>query len=244
MTLIGISGNILRETSGLLAGYERAYVNDDYVKAVVKAGGVPVILPINDSDAAIESMVSKLDALILSGGHDVSPLLYGENPLMHLGEILPRRDAFDFKLIEYAKKRQIPILGICRGFQILNVYHGGSLYQDLSYIERTIPISHSQSSPTNIKTHKITVDKNSKFYDMVQNESVDVNSFHHQALKVVADDFRVVGRADDGTVEVIEGKDYPWLVAVQFHPEMLHAVDGAMQNVFNHLVEASTGTKE
>ena len=239
MTLIGISGNILREENGLFAGYERAYVNNDYVKAIIKAGGVPVVLPINEDEAVIESMVSMLDGLVMSGGHDVSPLTYGENPLMHLGELLPKRDAFDFKLIEFAKKREIPILGICRGFQVLNVYHGGTLYQDLSYMDRKIPIAHVQNSPSHVKTHKITVDKDSKFYDIVQAEEVEVNSYHHQALKVVADEFHVVGRAEDDTVEVIESKSYPWLVAVQFHPEMLHAVDDAMQNVFNHLIKAS-----
>lgn len=239
MKLIGISGNILTMESGILAGYDRAYVNEDYVKAIVKAGGVPVILPINADDKVIEAMVSKLDALVLSGGHDVSPMEYKENPLMKLGAILPRRDAFDFKLIEFAKKRQIPILGICRGFQVLNVYHGGSLYQDLSYIERDIPLSHEQVSPTTIKTHEINITKDSKFYNIVGSQRIAVNSFHHQALKDVADEFEVTGRADDGVVEVIESKTYPWLLAVQFHPEMLHAEDESMQNVFNHLVKAA-----
>lgn len=239
MAFIGISGSIIKDQSGLFAGYKRAYVNDDYIQSVINAGGTPVIIPVTTNLGVLEEIVSKLDGLILSGGHDVNPKLYGENPLRKLGEIFPERDSFDFALIELAKKRAIPILGICRGTQILNVFHGGSLYQDLEYRATDLPIGHSQKSGPTIQTHSIKVDKDSKLYSIIKEEEVYVNSFHHQVLKNIGKGLKVVAKAEDGVPEVIELTEYPWLIGVQFHPEMLHGVDNKMQDIFNAFVEAT-----
>ena len=236
MALIGISGSIIKDLTGVFAGYKRAYVNEDYIHAILKAGGTPLILPVVEDEAVIKDLVSKLDGLILSGGHDVAPQMYGENPLRKLGETFPERDSFDMKLIEFAKDRTIPILGICRGFQILNVYHGGTLYQDLDYLDNKDALDHSQQSGPDIVNHSITIDETSMFFEITQSRRLFVNSFHHQALKKVGESLSVVAKADDGVVEAFESSDYPWLLAVQFHPEMLHRKDDRMQNIFNELV--------
>lgn len=133
MKTIGISANILTDQAGMFPGYKRCYVNQDYIRSIVKQGAVPMVIPITDNDDIIEAQIRQVDALLLSGGQDVSPQLYNEDPQDKLGETLLSRDVFDFKLIEKAKERFIPILGICRGAQVLNVFHGGSLFQDTSY---------------------------------------------------------------------------------------------------------------
>ena len=241
MTLIGISGSIIKETAAPFSGYNRAYVNEDYVHAVIAAGGTPIIIPVTDDEAVIENIVSRLDGLILSGGHDVNPKLYNENPLRKLGEIFPSRDDFDFKLIKHALQREIPILGVCRGFQILNVYHGGSLYQDLDYMSHTLKMAHSQASGPTVCTHELNVNADSLFHGIVQRERIEVNSFHHQAIKDLGENLTAVAHADDGVIEAFELKSYPWLLGVQFHPEMLHRELDMMQNIFNEFVLASKG---
>ena len=157
--IIGISSNILGLEKGLFAGYKRAYVDVSYVNAVINAGGVPHLLPLNEYEDVIEEFVKNVDGIILTGGNDVFPLLYGEEPKEKLGEIFPERDKFDSLLIRYALNYKKPILGICRGMQIANVECGGSLYQDLSYNEN-VSIKHFQKARAHTPTHSISVASN------------------------------------------------------------------------------------
>ncbi|HBK5982542.1 TPA: type 1 glutamine amidotransferase, partial [Staphylococcus pseudintermedius] len=135
MVTVGISANISYDTGGMFPGYERCYVNQDYIHTIVKHHAIPLVLPIHTSQEIISQQIAHIDGLILTGGDDISPSLYHQDPYEKLGRTLLTRDLFDFKLLEAAKRKGIPILGICRGAQIINVYHGGSLYQDLSYRE-------------------------------------------------------------------------------------------------------------
>ena len=150
MPIIGISSSIIVDNSGSFAGYMRAYVNKDYVDAVIRAGGVPLIIPFSVDKEVIISQAQLIDGLILSGGHDINPYNYGQEPSQKIGEIFPERDIYEMILLEESKKRDIPILGICRGFQLINVAAGGTLYQDLSLI------------PGNILKHNIPLDVNGK----------------------------------------------------------------------------------
>lgn len=144
--IIGISGSILsNDNDGVFSGYERAYVNDDYVLSVSKAGGIPYIVPMIDNDEDIKEQVSHVDGVLLSGGYDVDPIYWGEEIHSKLGRIFPRRDNHELKIVKYALEMNKPILGICRGCQIINVAFGGSLYQDLSLIDNCY-IKHSQSA--------------------------------------------------------------------------------------------------
>ena len=233
--IIGISSSVIADESGSFAGYKRAYVNKDYVDAVVRAGGVPLIIPFTTDKEVIVSQAQIIDGLILSGGHDVSPYNYGQEPNPKLGETFPERDTYDMTLLEESKKRNIPIIGICRGFQLINVAAGGTLYQDLSLIPGNV-LKHFQGSKPTLKTHMIKIEENSVISSIFGKETM-VNSFHHQALDKVADDFRVVAKASDGVVEAIEHKTYKFLVAVQWHPEMLAVECEKARELFVRFIE-------
>ena len=233
--IIGISSSVIVDEAGSFAGYKRAYVNKDYVDAVIRAGGVPLIIPFSTDKEVIISQAQLIDGLILSGGHDINPYNYGQEPSQKIGEIFPERDIYEMILLEESKKRDIPILGICRGFQLINVAAGGTLYQDLSLIPGNI-LKHNQVSNPTLKTHKIEIKENS-FISSIFGKETMVNSFHHQAIDKVADDFIVVARASDGVVEAIEHKTYKFLVAVQWHPEMLAVNCEKARVLFSKFVE-------
>lgn len=233
--IIGISSSIIVDNSGSFAGYKRAYVNKDYVDAVIRAGGVPLIIPFSTDKEVIISQAQLIDGLILSGGHDISPYNYGQEPSQKIGETFPERDTYEIILLEESKKRNIPILGICRGFQLINVAAGGTLYQDLSLIPGNI-LKHNQVSNPTLKTHKVEIKENS-FISSIFGKETMVNSFHHQIINKVANDFIVVAKASDGVVEAIEHKTYKFLVAVQWHPEMLAVNCEKARELFSKFVE-------
>ena len=235
MPIIGISSSIIVDNSGSFAGYMRAYVNKDYVDAVIRAGGVPLIIPFSVDKEVIISQAQLIDGLILSGGQDINPYNYGQEPSQKIGEFFPERDIYEMILLEESKKRDIPILGICRGFQLINIAAGGTLYQDLSLIPGNI-LKHNQVSNPTLKTHKIEIKENS-FISSIFGKETMVNSFHHQAIDKVANDFIVVARASDGVVEAIEHKTYKFLVAVQWHPEMLAVNCEKARVLFSKFVE-------
>jgi len=233
--IIGISSSIIVDNSGSFAGYKRAYVNKDYVDAVIRAGGVPLIIPFSTDKEVIISQAQLIDGLILSGGHDINPYNYGQEPSQKIGETFPERDTYEMILLEESKKRNIPILGICRGFQLINVAAGGTLYQDLSLIPGNI-LKHNQISNPTLKTHKVEIKENS-FISSIFGKETMVNSFHHQVIDKVANDFIVVAKASDGVVEAIEHKTYKFLVAVQWHPEMLAVNCEKARELFSKFVE-------
>ena len=233
--IIGISSSVIVDNSGSFAGYKRAYVNKDYVDAVIRAGGVPLIIPFSTDKEVIISQAQLIDGLILSGGHDISPYNYGQEPSQKIAETFPERDTYEIILLEESKKRNIPILGICRGFQLINVAAGGTLYQDLSLIPGNI-LKHNQVSNPTLKTHKVEIKENS-FISSIFGKETMVNSFHHQVINKVANDFIVVAKASDGVVEAIEHKTYKFLVAVQWHPEMLAVNCEKARELFSKFVE-------
>jgi putative glutamine amidotransferase len=236
--IIGISGSIMILENGRFPGYRRSYVNEDYVKAVTAAGGIPVILPMLSDKSVIDHYIQSIDALVLSGGHDVEPMYYGEQPLQKIGRTLPERDDYDIMLIERAMEKEIPILGICRGMQIMNVAFGGSLYQDLDYIPEC-NLRHDQYSDPSLATHEVAVTSGSKLHGILRQDRIRTNSFHHLAVKELAKPFKVVAKADDGVVEAVEHRDYPFAIGVQWHPEMMALNDDNMMKLFKALIQAS-----
>lgn len=233
--VIGISGSILVNKGNAFTGYRRSYVNQDYVESVLRAGGIPLIIPFNEDMEVTKEMVKKVDGLILSGGHDVDPKNYNEEPLLKIGEIFPKRDTFDITLYKTAVELKKPILGICRGFQIINVINGGNLYQDLSYAS-FVKIRHDQVDNPTVATHSVEL-KDGTFLKEILGEETRVNSFHHQILKDVAEGFKVVAKSPDGVVEAIEKiTDDMFVIGVQWHPEMLSQSRIDMQNVFNNFI--------
>ncbi|MCF0165168.1 MAG: gamma-glutamyl-gamma-aminobutyrate hydrolase family protein [Bacteroidales bacterium] len=205
------------------------HVNDTYISAVRNAGGVPFIIPVTTDKSQIDAILNVVDAIVMTGGDDIDPLKwYGEEPVPALGEIVPERDEFDIMLIRAAVAKGVPVLGICRGEQLINVAFGGTLYQDIPSQAKETFVKHRQT-PTagRYPTHSITIEKGSKLEKELGAESVKVNSFHHQSVKDVAPGFKVTARAADGIVEAIERtsplKDYAdgggLIIGVQFHPE-------------------------
>lgn len=235
---IGISGNIIIDQGGHFPGYERAYVNNDYIEAVTLAGGMPFIMPIVEDEDLIKQQVEQIDGLILSGGQDVNPLFYGEEPSQKLGSIFPKRDLYEQQLIRYAIKKKKPILAICRGMQILNVTCGGTLYQDISLIEGA-SIKHNQHSIPSLPTHSVIIKEGTHLYRLYEDKTI-TNSFHHQAVKQVAPGFRIAALSKDGVIEAIEKEGNHFVVGIQWHPEMMAKKHEHMLNLFKCFIEQTS----
>ncbi|MBN2794262.1 MAG: gamma-glutamyl-gamma-aminobutyrate hydrolase family protein [Clostridia bacterium] len=236
--IIGISAGQYLMKDGVFSGFDRTYVNQDYVRSIIDAGGIPLILPLTDDIDIIRGYMDIIDGLVLSGGHDVSPLMYNEQPKPKLGPILVSRDLFDIQMVEEAMERHLPILGICRGHQILNVALGGTLYQDLSYKSDDI-LKHNQEQDPRTVSHEVKLTSNSILFDLFKAHRIGVNSYHHLAIKDLADGFKITAVSDDGVIEGIEHVDRDFVLGVQWHPEMMSSVDKEMAMLFKALVEAA-----
>lgn len=240
--VIGISGSFLINNGGTFVGYKRSYLNDDYIKSVINSGGVPIILPFNESYETTIEMIKLVDGVILSGGHDVDPIHYGEEPLLKLGMTSPERDEFDMAIYKEAIRLKKPVMGICRGFQLINVINGGSLYQDLSYAD-FVKINHDQRDGSDRLTHSIKVE-NEKFLKNVVDGKYRVNSFHHQILKKVADGFEISATAEDGVIEGIQKiNDEEFVIGFQWHPEMLSSTDENAKYIFDEFIKVVNSRK-
>lgn len=239
--LIGITGYYLDHSetghNGFrgLPGQDMAIFSYDYVRSLQRAGATVVLLPIEEADR-INSLLSQLDGLLLAGGADINPLYYGDIPHPYLGTVEEERDIFELKLAKRALERDIPILGICRGLQVLNVAAGGSLYQDL---EREIGPDHFHVRTQFRKwqgSHSVSLLEGRKIYKAIGQKSLMVNSFHHQAVKTLGRDFEATAWSFDGVIEAIESKVHHYVTAVQWHPEMMAERDELQQRLFNHFV--------
>jgi putative glutamine amidotransferase len=190
-----------------------------YVTALENAGLIPLIVPPLTSPDAASAVLDSVAGLVLTGGGDVDPALYGEKRHEKVHSINPTRDATEAALIKEAHQRGTPVFAICRGIQILNVALGGTLVQDIASQCET-GISHDEEGARSSRTHEVSVEPDSLIARAIGTEHLTVNSFHHQSVKRVADGMRVTARSPDGIIEGIESTDDNWWVmAVQWHPE-------------------------
>lgn len=213
---------------------------ENYLCSAEKAGGIPLILPIYNDQESIEYYSELCDGFIVPGGIDVNPLSYGEPP--HPLTQISRQDydEYEIRMIHAIVKRQKPIFGICRGIQIINVAFKGTLYQDVSLKPGEI-YKHQQAEtmPGGV-SHKVVIENPSILYDLYGSE-LYTNSFHHQAVKDVGEGLRVVARSEDGIIEAVQAENYPWLLAVQWHPEIfVKCENNVMLRMFEKLVEVSS----
>lgn len=226
--VIGISGNF-REGDCTLA--------QAYYMSVLEAGGTPVVIPSYDNDKALVSLLDTLDGIVLSGGADIDPDYLGEEPLDCIS-INPRRDRQELTLVRLAVDRQIPVLGICRGIQVLTAALGGKLYQDIKTQHDQRCIGHSQTIARGLPSHEVKLVKDSLLYGFFGKETLAVNSFHHQAVKEVPAGFRVTAFAPDGIIEGMESTAFRPILGVQWHPEcFLMENDRTMMPIFSWLIE-------
>jgi len=208
-----------------------------YAAAVEAAGGIPVILPVLAPEKAPE-VLEHLQGLLLSGGVDLDPSHYGEDPLPGLGKVTPERDAFELALARRALAAGVPVLGICRGVQVLNVAAGGTLFQDLgSQLEKVL--KHRQEAPRWHESHAVRLDPSSRMAAILGVTEARVNSFHHQAVRVVAPGLRAVAWAPDGVIEAVESVDGGFALGVQWHPEEMWDRYPLHLKPFSALVEAA-----
>ncbi len=210
----------------------------NYVQSIIDAGGLPVLIPTSQGDQLVYPYVNSIDGLMLTGGEDVNPLVYGGEPRPELGDTDLERDRFELALVSAAESRGIPIFGICRGLQIMNVYRGGSLYQDL-VAETGTTIGHAPFHlPMESRHHSIQITEGTRLHTIFRQPELVVNSFHHQAVKDVGKGLLVTARAPDGIVEGMEDPDLDFFLGVQFHAEAMPPLDPYYLTVFTAFVEA------
>lgn len=242
--LIGITGNRYTFASKVagpsLMGMSGS---DDYPHGVEAAGGIPLLIPFLEHPENVGYLADKLDGLLLAGGEDVSPQVFGEQPHTGLGEVVPERDELEVQLIHTMLERGKPILGICRGIQVLNAALGGTLYQDLLR-QWEGSIQHSQRARRNHLSHTIRVSEASRLFHLLGEQKVlKSNSFHHQAVKDVAPGFVPVAWDDEGLIEAIERPGELFVVGVQWHPENLWRTYPVYLGLFQGLVDAAQNRK-
>ncbi len=235
--VIGIPVNVLVEKSTLFPTVERTFVNLDYVRALRLAGAVPLLLPLVTESEDLEAQLACVDGLLLPGGDDLSPLTFGEEPDPGLECVFPEVDDYQLAVTRAARHLGRPMLGICRGLQVMNVAFGGTLHQDLNRLPGNL-LQHVQKSYRYAATHTVELVEGTLLQGLFGTPEILTNSFHHQAVKDLAPRFRINARAKDGVVEGFENTDGAFALAVQWHPEGMVQHHPAMLPIFQALVEA------
>jgi putative glutamine amidotransferase len=216
-------------------------INQSYVRALVNAGCAPVLIPLLEDQSRLRAIYERLDGIVFPGGADVAPGEYGEEPIGELNVIEPTRDRTELTLARWAFADDLPILGICRGQQLLNVALGGSLWQDLRH-QGVTSIDHSDADgrARGAMIHRVRLDPDSRLAQLIDETDIQVNSLHHQAIKSLAPPLRVTAKSDDDVIEAIESPERRFLIAVQWHPEEVDDIPWA-QRLFAGFVRAAAG---
>ena len=215
---------------------DKFQLGGDYVEAVRAAGGIPFIIPHEEN--LIDEIIRVIDGLLLSGGGDIDPCYFGSEPWPQSGSIDPLRDAFELAIATKAKAEGMPLFGICRGMQVMNVAAGGDIHQD---IHSSLPgaYKHSQEAPRWYPTHRIKITNNTMLKTILGLDELRVNSFHHQSINRVAPGYRISASANDGVTEAIEGLGNNFALGVQFHPENMFKRYPVLLNLFKFHIDAS-----
>ncbi|MDW0116702.1 gamma-glutamyl-gamma-aminobutyrate hydrolase family protein [Sporosarcina thermotolerans] len=227
--IIGITSNVEHLTHTL---------QNTYIQAVIAGGGVPLIIP-TGVETDVGQITSIIDGLVVSGGGDINPMEFNEEPIQQLGDVTPERDSIELELVRQMLSLDKPILGICRGHQILNVAFGGTIYQDINTQITTPLVQHNQNAKRSHQSHTVNVVKDTLLASITLSEKILVNSFHHQAVKDIPSPLIVSGQASDGVVEAMESTKHHFVLGVQWHPEaLLHKGDQVSDRLFKAYINA------
>lgn len=202
-------------------GFYYQKLNEWNLRAISDNGGIPFMFQITNDDEIIEKYLEMVDGIYFTGGNDINPQYYGEDPAKGLGTLDCARDEFEIKLYRKAAEKDIPILGVCRGSQIMNVAAGGKLYQDVNTQVNDVN-KHNYSSFGAYEYHNADICTDSKLYEILKVKELKVNSYHHQSVKEVAKGYKIVASARDGIVEAIESEEMTFAVGIQWHPEVMY----------------------
>jgi putative glutamine amidotransferase len=230
------------------AGRPAFGINEPYVKSVLSAGGIPVLIPLDLSNEDLDILLKRLNGILFTGGYDVDPHLYESTPKPTDEGVDVARDRLEVHLLHKLVQTYKPFLGICRGCQVINVALGGSLYQ---HLPDQLPgdLQHDQhGQPRNYLAHRVTIEPDSSLAQIFNDEQVWVNSLHHQGVQQLASHLQAIAVAPDGLVEAFELQGFPFALAVQWHPEELQEHEG-MRKLFHAFIQAcqqsdSAGTKQ
>ncbi len=236
--VVAITGGIEMYEEEIFRGFFRVHAVANYVDSIIRAGGVPIVVPPTHlaDRSYLSAIAGMIDGLLLTGGNDIDPARYGEEPHPDIGQLMVSKDYMEVALLDMVVPRNIPILGICRGMQMLNVYFGGTLYQDLKQNPQ-FTVQHEFKTDLSVPTHNVQTEKDSVVRSIV-GEEYRVNSAHHQAVKELAEGCRATAHTKDGLVEAIEHEESKFILGVQWHPEMMAHKDQKMQEIFNTFIKA------
>lgn len=217
---------------------EYSSVNNAYSEAVIAAGGIPFLLPLVENNLE-DDYLDLLDGIIFSGGEDVSPIFFHEEPIKGLGAVDSRRDSYEFKLLEIIKRRKIPILGICRGEQVINIAFGGTVYQDIDTQYENSLGHHPGEIERDDLYHSIIIEKNSTLYKIFEKEKIFINSFHHQSVSKIGKGLKITAKSVDGIIEAYESENMKnhYIMGIQWHPELLYKKYPQFLKIFENFLE-------
>ncbi len=239
----------MRSIIGITCSYERDkedvpekyihFIKEDYVNAIEDAGGIPLLLPSTEREDVISIYADMINGLLIAGGDDIEPRFYNESEERDAGikGIDPKRTIFELKLYHKAVSKEIPILGLCAGHQLINVASGGTLYQD---IPLQLPNSIKHRQDDSYPNHIIEIKHSTRLHKIIDVTSVEVNSHHHQSIKDLAGGFIINATASDGIIEGIEGTDHRFIMGLQFHPENLYKEKAIFRRIFNEFIKIAS----
>lgn len=226
-------------TAGMTDSEEYLTIYRRCMDGLLAAGALPALLPVTGDEATLNAYVETFDGFLFSGGVDVDPLRFGEQQRACCGAISPLRDENELALARLlAKRKNKPALGICRGFQVLNIALGGDIYQDIAADRPEPSLNHRQKQPETYVSHSVRLTPGSRLFAAIGREEIMVNSLHHQAVRRLAEGFAQTAEAPDGVIEAAELAEHPFFVGVQWHPERLWWKDEAHFALFRAFVEA------